>query len=47
MLSTTGKKALLTPIRAATGKVGTPIKVWAPAVAMVMSPDGRFIYISD
>lgn len=47
VLSTTGKKALLTPIRTATGKVGTPIRVWAPVVDMVMTPDGRFIYISD
>ena len=47
VLSTTGKKALLTPIRTATGKVGTPIKVWAPVVDMAMTPDGRYIYISD
>jgi YVTN family beta-propeller protein len=47
VLSTTGRKVLLTAIRTATGKVGTPIKLWAPAVAMVMTPDGRFIYVSD
>jgi YVTN family beta-propeller protein len=47
VLSSTGKKVLLTPIRTATGKVGTPIKLWAPAVAMVMTPDGRYIYVSD
>lgn len=47
VLSTTGKKALLTPVRTATGKVGTPIKLWAPVADMVMTPDGRFIYVSD
>ena len=47
VLSTNDKKALLTPIQTATGKVGTPIKVWTPVVDMVMSPDGRYIYISD
>jgi hyaluronoglucosaminidase len=47
VLSTTGKKVLLIPVKTGTGKVGPPIKLWSPAVAMVMTPDGRFIYVSD
>ncbi len=47
VLSTTGKKELLTPVTTATGKVGRPVRLWAPAEAMVMTPDGRFIYVSD
>ena len=47
VLSGTSKKVLLTPVTTATGKVGRPLSLWSPAVAMVMTPDGRFIYVSD
>jgi YVTN family beta-propeller protein len=47
VLSTTGKKVLLTPIKTATGRVGRPLKLGAPATAVVMTPDGRFIYVSS
>ena len=47
MLSATSKNVLLTPITTATGKAGRPLKLWSPAVAMLMTPDGRFIYVSD
>jgi YVTN family beta-propeller protein len=47
VLSVTGKNVLLTPIKTATGTVGRPLKLGSPAAAMVMTPDGRFIYVSD
>ena len=47
VLSSTSKQALLTPIRTATGKVGRSITLSAFPDAVAMTPDGRFIYISD
>lgn len=47
VLSSTNKQARLTPIRTATGKVGRSITMSAFPDAMAMTPDGRFIYISD
>ena len=47
VLTGTGRKVLLTPVTTATGKVGRPVRLWAPVDAMVMTPDGRFIYASD
>lgn len=47
VLSSTNKQALLTPIRTGTGKVGRSITLSAFPDAMAMTPDGRFIYISD
>lgn len=47
VLSSTNKQARLTPIRTATGKVGRSITLSAFPDAMAMTPDGRFIYISD
>ena len=47
VLSAMSKKVLLTPIKTATGKVGRSLKLGSPAAAMAMTPDGRFIYVSD
>lgn len=47
VLSTTGKKVLITRIKTATGRVGRSLRLGAPATAMVMTPDGRFIYVSS
>jgi YVTN family beta-propeller protein len=47
VLGGTSKKMLLTPVRTATGKAGRPLSLPSPATAMVMTPDGRFVYVSD